>query len=253
MKAFRYLSVALCALGMHAADVAAAAHYVSSGTLDYVQDQNSIFLDFFGEQHAYPQNIDTGTPFTVSLTLDGNLNAFAGFADFDIGGIYQGHMNVTASALVCGDMDGYDVCSSLDSGLPLPWLESVSFFGESNSAPTNLPVSDLNGGKWLFSFSLKLAPNTPAPSADTSLTALPIESMNLWLWSAYSGTRVGPCAAGWGDMCPEGQSAMYGITQGWSINGTATTLTEVPLPSAAWLFGSAVIGLMGGRLRKART
>jgi hypothetical protein len=252
MKAFRYLSVGLCALGMHAADVAAVpVHYVSSGTLDYVQDQNSSLLAYFGEQPAYPQNIGAGTPFTVSLTVDGDLEAFAGFADFDIGGRYQGHMNVTGGGLVCGDLDGNRTCGNFASGLP--WLEQMNFFGESSSAPTNLPVSDLSGGNWLFSFSLALAPNTPAPSADTLLTDLPVESMSLWLWSAYSGTRIGPCPEGWDWICGAGGTVTYNISQGWSIDGTATTLTAVPLPSAAWLFCSGVVALTGRKLRKARS
>lgn len=251
MNAFRYLSVGLCALGMHAADVAAAVHYVSTGTLDYVQDQN-IFLDLLGEQPAYPQNIGTGTPFTVSLTLDGNLDALTGFADFDIGGIYQGHTDIVATIQTCGERDGYHTCDNLASGLP--WLEAVNISNRSNNGTTNLPVSGLNGGNWLFSFSLAMAPNTPAPAADTPLTALPIESMHLWLWSAYSGTHAGPCPpVEWGFACNEEQGVLYNVSQGWAINGTATTLTAVPLPAAAWLFGSGVIGLMGARLRKART
>lgn len=257
MNAFRYLSIGLCALGMHAVDVAAApVRYVATGALDYVQDQNG-FVELFGEQRVYPDDIGPGTPFTVSLTLDGNLASLAGVADFDLGGVYQGHMNVTATAQVCGDVDEHHVCGSLGDGSPwLPesqWLEAVHIFGESSTAPTNLPVSDLNGGEWLFSFSFKMAPNTPAPSADTPLMALPIESMALWLWSAHSETRLGPCpewAWGWG--CSEGQSAYFVVSQGWSIDGTATTLTAVPVPAAAWLFGSGALGLAGAGLRKAR-
>lgn len=251
MKVFRYLSAGLCALGMHAADVAAVPiHYVSYGALDYVQDQNS-FLDLIGEQSAYPQGIGPGTPFTISMTLDGNLEQYDGFVDFDIGGIYQGHMNVSGNAAVC-DYGDIHTCSNFESGLP--WLESVSIVGESTDAPTNLPVAYLNGGNWLFWFSLEMPANTPTPaSADVSLTDLPVESMSLWLWSAYSATHVGPCPAGFESFCGDGGTALYNVTQGWSIDATPTTLATVPLPSTVWLFGSGVVGLMGGGLRRLRS
>jgi hypothetical protein len=251
MKAFRYLSVGLCALGMHAADVAAVpVHYVSSGALDYVQDQNA-FLDLLGEQPAYPQGIGPGTPFSISMTLDGNLNEFTGYADFDFGGIYQGHIDVRGRGLVCGDNGGYTCANFGDSDLP--WLKEVSIVGES-AAPTNLPVAYLNGGNWLYWFALELPTNTPRPiSADTPLTDLPVASMSLWLWSGYSTTHEGPCPAGFESFCSIGDPVLYNVTQGWSIDGTPTTLAAVPLPSAAWLFGSGVIGLTGARLRKVKS
>lgn len=246
MRAFHYLSVGLCVMGMHAANVAAVpVHYVSSGVLDHVYDQNSL-LELFGEQPVYPQGIAPGTSFSVSMTLDGNLEMLSGFVEFDIGGIYQGHMSVGGGGTACS----IGVCGHYES--ELPWLDSVSFGGESGSAATNLPVAYLNNGKWSFGFGLVLPPHTPKPSANTPLTDLPVTSMHLSLWSGYSGSRIGPCPAGFESMCGTEGVAMYNISQGWSIDGTATTLAEVPLPIAAWMFGSGMIGLIGARICKSR-
>jgi hypothetical protein len=114
-------------------------------------------------------------------------------------------------------------------------------YGEVNAATTNLPFLAGQPGHWSaqagnesqITTGLLLAPGT---------TALP----GLWDQIANSGTFNNAVSA----LSLLGQDS--GMFLAGDLTLTAQSTPEVPVPGAAWLFGSAVVGLAGAsRKRKA--
>lgn len=245
MKAFKYLLLGLCTQGVFTGSVSAApTSYVLSGTLDELTDHNDpASLAYVGAQPVYPGGIGAGTPFSMSVTLDGTLAALTGTLDFDIGGIYQGHLAVAGNSLLCATSD--DSSCTFDYNDPLYGrLAYVGVEGQTTAATTNLPLSDLAGGWWLVSFALNISPNTPKPSADTLLSDLPLRVVAMTMTSNHYEDKKIPCAE-----CNGGTTDLF-VSQGWELSGLSPAVEEVPLPAAGWLFGSSVLGL--ARLHRRR-
>lgn len=220
---------------------AASATYQFSGFLNSVGDSN-FNTGLIGANDVYPNGIAAGTSFTVSMNLDGNLGALSGSIDFDIGGVYQGHMSIGGAASVCN----FNSCTRYgDYNDPLyPRMSDVTLTNQTTAVTTNLPLSDLSGGELYAWINLQLDPNINKPAIATSLSDLPINSIHFGLSSLYMGTAYSPCP-----FCVEGYHESL-INQGWELHGASSSLSAVPIPAAAWLLGSGLLGLAGTARRK---
>ncbi len=220
--------------------------YQFSGTINGIYDRNDN-LAVIGANNVYPVGISAGMPFSVSMSLNGDLGALSGSIDFDLGGVYWGQMSISGAASVC---DSNSCTRYGDYNDPLrPRMNDVTLSNQTAAVTTNLPLSDLGlEGNILYAWIyLNLAPNTNKPAITTALSDLPISSISFYLDSSYAGSKFFDCPA-----CVEGYYEEY-FSQGWGLDATASALTTtVPIPATVWLFGSGLAGLIGFVRRKAR-
>lgn len=218
---------------------AASITYDFSGTLTSTYDAN-LNLDVLNADYIYPVGVDIGTAFSASLTLNDDLGALNGTLDFDIGGLYYGHKNLSGAATVCDD----NSCTRFgDYDDPTRTIiYDVTLSEQTTLVDTNMPLSDTNIlGSWL---TISVDQDTTKPERSTLLSDLPISSINFHIWSMYEYDAMVDCPA-----CVEGYTYVP-VGQGWDLSGVSAELTAVPVPTAAWLFGSGLIGLAGFAKRK---
>lgn len=221
---------------------AATSVYQMSGTVDYMVDYNEN-TDYFGVDRVYPDSISVGAPFSVILTLSGDLGALSGTIDFDLGGVYQGHHNIGGGTSLCDGhtctAGGYTDANGVyhgdgEYGDPLfPYVGRVFLGNEGSAVTTNLPFLNYNG-LWTF-VSLDFAPYTSKPAITTSLSDLPVSSISFSLGSYYHEYQEVSCPE-----CVEGYTFVP-FGQGWSLTGASNAIVAVPEPAAVWSLGFGLL------------
>lgn len=264
MKFARNLLVALFAYAaLFTNSYANSSTYQFSGVVGNIEDVN---LWYGGQTYVYPSGISIGTPVTATLNLSGDLSNLSGTMSFDLGGIYQGQINISGGALICGtnsngaygcdgnytDVNGFHSGNSNYNDSALPYLGRVFLESNSNQGAvidTDLPLAPLSmsydGGSGIFVYvGLNMSPNSNKPPLTTSLSDLPISSIDFALSSYGVETRTVSCPA-----CIEGYTYVT-TSQGWQLGGSSTALSAVPEPSSNWLFVSGLIVVMYAAARK---
>jgi len=203
---------------------------------------------------SYGTSVSSGSWFSMDTNGDGKTqktekNAILSTA----GGIHLGTVGPAATGSHSGAIDGSET----------PSFDIWEFFGGTgmNYLTSAITASDLGGGSWALDLSgwtvtwngiAAIPMGGDAVNFGTSGIAGEMNSgLALMTCSTASCSDSSTFTLDYAAQVPKGDPSMFGgVGYGLHLEGVIGTAAAVPVPAAAWLFGTGLVGLVGVARRK---
>lgn len=194
------------------------------------------------------KKILVGTALAAALALSGSASALTVFADFNGDGVYDPTFDLTGSVTV--DVYAQATAAEDDAG------GLISFATEGTLNPTglvNVTTGNIESVPWFVGPELELDANSVRASGGT--LGDPVPSLVKLFSVELTRVAFGLTTLSFADWDKSPTFDGYVLADGTVLDGTvehlSTEIGPVPIPAAAWLFGSALLGLVGlGQRRK---
>ena len=194
------------------------------------------------------------TALTLSLGLVAATAAQAALVDRGGGLIYDTDLNITWLADAnYAQTSGFDADGRMDWSTAMTWAGNLSYGGYTD---WRLPTSNICGGYnctgsemgHLFYNELGgVAAQDIATTHNTNYDLFAnVQSFGYWSGTEYAPDTSSAWVFNFGNGS-QGTISKLGTPYAWAVRGD---VAAVPVPSAAWLFGSGLLGLIGVARRK---